>query len=160
MRANLLILAVATALTGAAVANEGREQALFDSERMMARCLDHAAGRIRSPLSVAVVDTSGALVAFKRQDGASTATAEAALLKARTAVRLNVPTAVLGAVAAADAPTRDAFLIMQLTTLPGGAPFSDEQGRVAGAVGVSGATANEDAECARIAVERRDATRG
>lgn len=120
-------------------------------ERRIARCLEHAASQKITPLSVAVIDASGTLVAFKRQDGASQATAEAALLKARTALRLNAPTALLAQVAAADAPTRDAFLVMQMTTLPGGAPLSGEDGVVTGAVGVSGATAEQDAECARLA---------
>lgn len=147
----------ATALLAGVLAVAGPAQAgtdsLRDAERMIARCLEHAASQKITPLSVAVIDASGTLVAFKRQDGASSATAEAAMLKARTALRLNAPTAVLAQVAAADAPTRDAFLIMQMTTLPGGAPVSGPDGNAAAAVGVSGGTAEQDAECAQQAIE-------
>lgn len=138
-----------------APAQAGGDSALREGERMIQRCLDHASSQKITPLSVAVVDASGTLVTFKRQDGASAATAEAAMLKARTALRLNAPTAVLGEVAAADAPTRDAFLIMQMTTLPGGVPLTGKDGTVAGAVGVSGGSAEQDAECAQQAVEPR-----
>ncbi|HEY0913452.1 MAG TPA: heme-binding protein [Solimonas sp.] len=137
----------------AQAADKAGDSALRDAERMIARCLDYVASQKLTPFSVGVIDASGTLVAFKRQDGASPATAEAALLKARTALRLNAPTAVLGGVAAADAPTRDAFLIMQMTTLPGGVPLADDKGRVSGAVGVSGGSAEQDAECARRAAE-------
>lgn len=132
---------------------------LGDAERMIASCLDYAAGQKLTPLSVSVIDASGTLVAFKRQNGASTASAEVALLKARTATRLNAPTAVLGPVAASDAPTRDTFLILQMTTIAGGVPLTGADGRAIGAVGVSGAAPEQDAECARRAVESLRAAR-
>ena len=151
MQAAALLCAGTMMALPAQAAEKGGDSALRAAEAMVARCLDHAASQKITPLSIGVIDASGTLLAFKRQDGASAATADAALLKARTALRLNAPTDVLGAVAAADAPTRDAFLIMQMTTLPGGVPFSDDQGRIAGAVGVSGGSAEQDTECARRA---------
>ena len=153
MKVAVLVAGTMTALTPAQAADKGGDSALRDADRMIARCLDYVASQKLTPFSVGVIDASGTLVAFRRQDGASPATAEAALLKARTALRLQAPTAALGEVAAADAPTRDAFLVMQMTTLPGGVPLSDEKGRVTGAVGVSGGTAEQDAECARRAAE-------
>lgn len=127
--------------------------ALTEAERRIANCLDHAASRAYPALSVGVIDATGTLVAFRRQDGAAPVTVDAALLKARTALRLNAPTAVLGPAVAGDAPTRDAFLILQLTSLPGGAPLADGKGLAVGAVGVSGASPDQDAECARRASE-------
>jgi uncharacterized protein GlcG (DUF336 family) len=127
--------------------------ALRDGERMIARCLEFAATQKLPALSVGVVDASGTLVAFTRQAGASTATADAAVLKARTAVRLNAPTALLAQAAAEDGPTRDTFVILQLTTVPGGVPFLEADGRVAGAIGVSGSAPDQDAACAGQAVE-------
>jgi glc operon protein GlcG len=133
-------------------AGQGGDIALRDGERMIAQCLDYAASRKYPPLSVGVIDAGGTLVAFKRQDGAAPATADAALLKARTSLRLNAPTAALGPAVANDAATRDAFLLMQLTTLPGGEPVASGSGQAAGAVGVSGGDAGQDAACARQAV--------
>jgi uncharacterized protein GlcG (DUF336 family) len=152
--AALFVSATAAAMSAPAYAQKATEpDALRDGERMIARCLEFAATRKLPALSVGVVDASGTLVAFKRQAGASTATADAALLKARTAVRLNAPTALLAQAAAEDAPTRDTFVILQLTTVPGGVPFLDADGRVAGAIGVSGSSPDQDAACAAQAVE-------
>lgn len=147
------LAAALCALSAGAQADAGADKTLRDSERMIARCLDYAASQKYTPLSVGVIDASGTLLAFRRQDGAAPSTADAALLKARTALRLNAPTSELGPVAN-DAPTRDAFLIMQMTILPGGIPVADEGGHAAGAVGVSGGTGEQDAECARRAIEQ------
>lgn len=148
-----LVAGLLVAASGFAGAAETRPvDPMQDGERMIARCLDYAASQKLTPLSLAVIDASGTLVAFKRQAGAGPATVEAALLKARTAMRLNAATAELGPAVAEDASTRDTFLILQLTTLPGGVPF-ERNGVAAGAIGVSGALPAMDAECARRAVE-------
>lgn len=148
-----LFAGMLVALPGLASAAPKNADALQVGEAMVARCFEYAASQKLPPLSVSVVDSSGTLLTFKRQADASPATAEAALLKARTAVRLNAPTAVLGPAVANDASTRDTFIILQLTTIPGGAPFADRSGLLAGAVGVSGASADQDAECAKRAAE-------
>jgi glc operon protein GlcG len=148
----LVLAGLAITVSATAFPQSADDGTLASSERMIARCLDYAAREKLTPLSVGVIDASGALIAFQRQDGANAVTAEAALLKARTALRLNVSTDVLAPALAADASARDAFLLMQLTTLPGGAPFADAQGRPAGAIGVSGALPAHDAECARRAI--------
>ena len=149
--------AAAVAVHGHAVAEPLGDKTLRDSERMIARCLDYAASNKLPAMSIGVIDASGTLVAFKRQDGASSATADAALLKARTALRLNAPTAVLGPAVAEDASTRDAFIVMQMTTIPGGVPIADpsadREGRAVGAVGVSGGAPEQDAACAEQALK-------
>jgi glc operon protein GlcG len=125
--------------------------ALQSADRMIERCLAYAATSKLPALSVVVVDASGALIAFKRQDGAMPASGDAALLKARSAIKTRVPTALLAGVAN-DAATRDAFQILQLTWLPGGAPYAVGDNPVAGAIGVSGAQPDQDAACAQQAV--------
>lgn len=151
--------AILTALIwgGMMLAPAVQAASLKDGEGMIARCLDHAARLKYPPMSVGVIDASGTLVAFKRQDGATPATADAALLKARTSLRLNAPTSVLGPVAAGDASYRDAFLLMQMTTLAGGIPIANEDGLVVGAIGVSGGLSEQDAECAQKALETASA---
>ncbi len=142
---------VVTALCAVAVMANAHAGQGSDGVRMIGQCLGYAAIQKYPPMTVAVIDATGTLVAFQRQDDASPATADAALLKARTSLKLNASTVDLGPAVAADAPTRDAFLIMQLTTLPGGVPLTDEAGHAIGAVGVSGGGPDQDAECARRA---------
>jgi glc operon protein GlcG len=56
------------------------------------------------------------------------------------------------ALAAQDPATRDTFILLKLTTIPGGVPYLGSDGRVLGAVGVSGAQPSQDAGCAEQAV--------
>jgi glc operon protein GlcG len=122
------------------------------AERMISSCFAFAAANKLPPMSVVVIDATGALIASKRQDGAMPVSSDAALLKARTSVRTRAPTAVLSPIVQGDAGTRDAFITMQLTAIPGGVPFARGAEAVAGAVGVSGAQPDQDAACAMSAV--------
>ena len=140
----------ATAL-GAAPDAAPNPSTLATAERRIAACEAQAAREKFPPLSIAIVDAAGTLTAFRRQDGASAVTAEAALLKARTAVKAGVPTAALAAAAAQDPQTRDALLVLQLAGLPGGVPVGGQPGMPGGAVGVSGASAEVDQRCAQTA---------
>lgn len=145
------------ALALALGATPAQATTLADAGRMVEQCFAHATSQKYPPLSVAVIDQAGALVAFGRQDGASAASPEAALLKARTALKLNAPTDVLAPAVGGDQPTRDAFLLMNLTMLPGGLPIADGDGRLVGAIGVSGGTAEHDVGCGKRALEARPA---
>ena len=104
------------------------------------------------PLSIVVLDVSGTLVAFARQDGASPASAEVALRKARSALQARAPTSALAKVAAQDAPTRDGLIALGLLSIPGGIPFPAGAPTPLGAVGVSGADPATDERCAGAAV--------
>ena len=123
------------------------------AQRMIASCEAYATQNKYPPLSIAVVDESGTLLAFTRQKGAGPMTAEVALMKAKSAARVQVPTAVLAQVAAEDQSARDTYSLLQLVTTPGGWPFADSDGTVRGGVGVSGTLAKDDSACAQHAVE-------
>lgn len=97
-------------------------------------------------LSIAVVDPAGELLAFARMDGASPASIQNALGKARTAARFRRPTQVYDSLVAHGRPGLLNF--ENMTPLEGGIPILVE-GVVVGAIGVSGATASQDAEVAR-----------
>lgn len=119
-----------------------------EADGMIEACFRYAAEQKWTPLSVAVVDEGGALVEFKRQKGASALTADAAVLKARSAVRARDSTAALST---QDAATRDLLVLEQVTALPGGVPIMRGH-RLVGAAGVSGAKPEQDAACAQRAV--------
>lgn len=105
-------------------------------------------------VSVAVVDAGGHLLAFTRTDRGEPYCVAIAIAKARGAALTRFPTGKKSpsgnersdhhALAITLAAGPDSFVSM-----PGGAPVSVE-GRVVGAVGVSGA-GHEDGEIARIA---------
>lgn len=100
-------------------------------------------------VSLAVVDAGGYPVALHRMDGAGLLTAEVALRKARTAALLRAPSRAL-----ADRVAGDPALLALTDYLPmaGGLPIAAEGGAVAGAVGVSGGTADQDEEIGRAAL--------
>src|SRR4051794_24342078 len=92
------------------------------AEIMAQRCLSESRSKGWPAFTIAVVDVSGALILLRRQDAAAPVTADVAALKAKSAVRTGAPTQAL-ATMGQDPPTRDLFLLLQLTDDPGGLPI-------------------------------------
>lgn len=100
-------------------------------------------------VSIAVTDAAGDLLGFLKLDNASTGSVQIALGKARTAARFGRPTKVYADRVLSDTLT---FLSVEgLITLQGGLPIT-VNGKVIGAVGVSGATSAQDEQVAATAI--------
>ncbi len=105
------------------------------------------AARIGVPQNVAIVDAGGHLLAFGRSDGARIGSITIAITKAVSAATRKRPTAeeaggdVLGGVRLALAADR-------LTGIGGGFPILVD-GQIAGAIGVSSGTVDEDIAVAK-----------
>ena len=121
---------------------------------MCTAALERAAA-LGVPVSVAVVDAGGHLVAFERMDAAETAGPHLAVAKAATAVAHRGPSGELAALAADGGPLAGlgASGGGRYVVFAGGLPLWAPDGRVVGGVGVSGATAEEDLACAEAAAE-------
>ena len=109
-----------------------------------------------SPLTVAVLDSGGHLLALQREDGASLLRPSIAIGKAWGAIALGKGSRLL----ALDAQQRPAFFAAlngmgqsDVVPAPGGVLIRDEAGQVIGAVGISGDTSDIDEQCAISAVE-------
>jgi uncharacterized protein GlcG (DUF336 family) len=97
-------------------------------------------------VAVAVVDTSGDLVFFERIDNTQVGSVMVAQEKARTAVRFKRPTK---AFEEGLAGGRQAILgLSDVVPLEGGIPIVVDD-RIVGAIGVSGATSQQDGACAQ-----------
>jgi len=97
-------------------------------------------------VAIAVVDESGNLIAFHRIDDTQVGSIDIALGKARTAARMKRPTKALEDAVAGG---RTVMLAIEgITPLEGGVPVMLD-GRVIGAVGVSGVTSQQDARVAQ-----------
>ena len=110
----------------------------------------------------AAVDAGGVLLALRRMDGAFLHSIDIAIDKAYTAVSFGFPTEAWAGVLA-DNEMRKVGLSVRprLVVLGGGVPAYEGTQRV-GAIGVSGATSEQDAECARAglaAIGLQDAAR-
>ena len=115
-----------------------------------------AAGRNinAAPLTVAVLDAGGHLLALQREDGASLIRPEVATGKAWGAIALGKGSRLL------DAQQRPAFFAAlngmgerPVVPAPGGVLIRDQDGKVLGAVGISGDTSDIDEQCAISAIE-------
>jgi uncharacterized protein GlcG (DUF336 family) len=108
------------------------------------------------PISVAVLDAGGHLVAFQRQDGSSNLRPQIATAKASGALAMGVSSRKIGEMAV-ERPTFVASLnaIAQNGVVPaaGGVLINGKDGALIGAVGVTGDTSDNDEHCALAGIE-------
>jgi uncharacterized protein GlcG (DUF336 family) len=103
-------------------------------------------------INAAVVDSGGNLAAFLRIPGAFLHSVGIAIDKAYTAASFGFPTSQWDAVLAGDDRVRQGLMeVPRLVMIGGGLPIIAD-GRVIGAIGVSGASEEQDEICARAAL--------
>lgn len=127
--------------------------------------LDSALNRGRQlhlkPLTVAVLDAGGHLVAFKREDRSGILRPEIAQAKAWGALGMGLGSRTL-AQRAKEAPAFFAALAGtsdgRLVPVPGGVLIRGTDGEVLGAVGISGDHPDQDEACGIFGVERAQLT--
>lgn len=112
-----------------------------------------AAGRAKGaqPLTVAVLDAGGHVVVMKRSDGSGILRCEVAFGKAWGALGMGLPSRTLFERAPQNQPFFAALAVAsggRMVPNPGGVLLRDGEGRIVGAVGVSGDTADMDEDCA------------
>jgi glc operon protein GlcG len=118
-----------------------------DGAQTVLRTANENAQQRNAPSAIAVVDPAGDLLAFQRMDGVRPASADLAIEKARTAARLQRPTAEIEDNVNQG---RTAFVTAGIPALRGGVPIR-VNGAVVGAVGVAGLSKEIDAEIANTA---------
>jgi len=112
-----------------------------------------ACGRDRHfmPLTVAVLDAGGHLVAFLREDGSGIMRPDIAIGKAWGAIGMGINSRLIRD-RLADRPSfQNALSVVsggKFVPVPGGALIRDTAGAVMGGVGVSGDTSDKDEVCA------------
>ncbi len=111
------------------------------------------AEEIGAKMDIAIVDAGANLKAFARMDGAWLGSIDIAIKKARTARYFDMSTGEIGKLSQPNGPL---FNIEHsnggLISFPGGVPIVAGDGRVIGAVGVSGSTVEDDHDVAQAAV--------
>jgi glc operon protein GlcG len=121
-----------------------------ESARKLAAAAVAEARKSSWTIAVAIVDTDGELVFFERMDNTQSGSVHVAQEKARTAARFKRPTK---AFEDALAGGRQAILgLPGVTPLEGGIPLVVD-GKIVGAIGVSGMTSQQDGTCAQAAVD-------
>ncbi|GAA3941926.1 heme-binding protein [Hymenobacter algoricola] len=118
---------------------------LLEQAQDAVRAAQQKALELGVKMNIAVVDAGANLTAFVRMDGAWLGSADIAQRKARTARYFDMPTGELGKLSQPGGPL---YHIEHsnggLITFPGGLPIKDSNGRVIGAIGVSGSSVEDD----------------
>lgn len=137
------VLAIA-ALAQAQVAD--RKIITLDGAKKIMAAAEAEARRNNWTVAIAVVDEAGNLIAFQKLDDTQVGSIDIAIGKARTAARMKRPTKALEDAVAGG---RTVMLAVEgLVPLEGGVPVTVD-GRIVGAVGVSGVTSQQDAQVAQ-----------
>jgi uncharacterized protein GlcG (DUF336 family) len=103
-------------------------------------------------MAAAVVDTAGDLVFFEKVDGTQAASTLIAVDKARSAVRFKRPTKALQDVLAAGGDGLRLLALQGAVPVEGGIPLLMD-GKIVGAIGVSGGTSAQDGQCAKAGAD-------
>src|SRR6267154_3816211 len=115
--------------------------------RSVLQAAEERAHQRNAPSAIAVVDAAGDLLAFQRMDGVRPASVDLAIAKARTAARLQRPTA---EIEDSINQGRTAFVTADIMALRGGMPIR-LNGEVVGAVGIAGLSKETDTDIANTA---------
>ena len=103
-------------------------------------------------VAVAVVDTGGNLVYYEKMDNTQIGSANLAIEKARTAALFKRPTKAFQDVLAGGGDGLRILSLKGVVAIEGGIPLVMD-GKIVGAIGVSGATSTQDAQCAKAGAD-------
>ncbi|SFD97255.1 Uncharacterized conserved protein GlcG, DUF336 family [Sulfitobacter brevis] len=129
---------------------------LDQAQAIVKHCLDWRKTNGLKPLTIAVLDSGGYLVALSRENGTSNLRPEIARGKARGAVAMG-----LGSRALFERAKAEPFFIQAMNALSqgslvpvAGGVLIKKDGVIVGAVGVTGDSSDNDEACAISAIEK------
>lgn len=132
------------AAAGAHADNKVSALQLSHIQKMNANCLEHAR-KSNYDVSIAIYDQGGILLSFIQTDGAAPGVGEVARWKGISSAFYRTATAETAKWNVPDAP--------KIANIRGGLPIFSQDGKPLGAIGVSGAPAEFDEECAAQATQ-------
>ncbi len=103
-------------------------------------------------MAVAIVDPAGNLVYFEKMDNTQLGSVNIAMDKARSAALFKRPTQAFQDRLAAGGDALGVLRIQGAMPVAGGIPLMMD-GKIVGAIGVSGATSAQDAQCAKAGAD-------
>jgi glc operon protein GlcG len=103
-------------------------------------------------MAVAIVGPAGNLIYYEKMDNTQLGSAEVAIDKARTAALFKRPTKAFQDALAAGGDGLRVLTLKGVTAVEGGIPLVMD-GKIVGAIGVSGGTSAQDAQCAKAGAD-------
>jgi glc operon protein GlcG len=150
--------ALTVALFAALPASAGDVRPLMtlDMAKKMADACEAAQAAAGWPkVNVAIVDRGADLVLFRRQDDAFLGSVDIAINKAKSAASIPFPTRTIAElVYGKDGKPGDipGLAFADVVAFAGGLPVNTASGALVGAIGVSGATSDQDEDCAKAGI--------
>ena len=129
---------------GTPIGNEG-------AKKVAALALAEAA-KNKWTMAVAIVDTAGVLVYYEKMDNTQLGSAEVAIEKARTSALFKRPTKAMQDALAAGGDGLRILGLHGATPIEGGLPLIAD-GKIIGAIGVSGGASSQDGQCAKAGAD-------
>jgi len=103
-------------------------------------------------MAVAIVGPAGTLIYYEKMDNTQLGSAEVAIDKARTAAMFKRPTKAFQDALAAGGDGLRVLGLKGVTPVEGGIPLVMD-GKIVGAIGVSGGTSAQDGQCAKAGAD-------
>lgn len=144
-----LLAAIVLSAPRAGAQTTERTVLTLDGAKAIAAAAESEAAQNNWQVVIAIVDAHGELIYLQKADNVQQGSLDIAIAKARTAARMRRPTKALQ-----DAVEAGRTVIMAMPNvlpLEGGVPITFD-GRVIGAVGVSGVTSAQDAQIATAGI--------
>jgi glc operon protein GlcG len=143
--------AFAPAFAQSATPPYGPPITLEDAKRAMAAA-ELEAAKNAWQVAITILDSGGNLVMFHKVDNTQLASITASEGKARTALTFKRPSKALDDAIAAGGAGLRLLAVKDITPLEGGIPLLID-GKIVGAIGVSGALSSQDAQIAKAGAE-------
>src|ERR1700730_6902710 len=124
---------------------------LENAKKAAAPALAEAA-KNNGTMAVPIVGPAGNLIYYEKMDNTQLGSAEVAIDKARTAALFKRPTRAFQDVVAAGGEGLRVLSLKGVVAVEGGIPLVMD-GKIVGAIGVSGATSAQDAQCAKAGAD-------
>ncbi len=148
------LLATAAALLGLSLSAHAQQLKTvlgLEAAKKMAAACEETARKEGWNMVIAIVDDGGNLKHLSRMDNAFRASIDIAQLKANTSSGFPRSTRQVGEIAQQRVP--GIVHVPGIVTFAGGLPIITAKGEHIGAIGVSGATADQDEVCAQAALD-------
>jgi uncharacterized protein GlcG (DUF336 family) len=129
----------------------GAPISLENAKKVAAPALAEAA-KNNWTMAVAVVDTGGNLVYYEKMDNTQLGSATVAIDKARSAALFKRPTKAFQDALAAGGDGLRILRLQGAVPVEGGIPLVVE-GKIVGAIGISGGASSQDAQCAKAGAD-------
>ena len=146
-----LTLCVSSSVSAQAPIPYGEPISLEQAKKVIAAA-EVEAKKNNWPVAIAVVDGSGFLVAFQRLDNTQLGSVEVALEKAKTSALFRRPTKVFEEMLVTGGAGLKVLKLPGALPIEGGLPIVKD-GKIIGAIGVSGVKSTEDGQIAAASLE-------